>query len=386
MKGLKMDNSSKLYDAIGYGELEEVKKLITPENINKFDTNSITPLMVACHFGSIDVVKFLIEKGADINLCSRDDGYSAFLDALRDGHEKIAEYLLENGADIFVEGTIDGNTPIQYAIDNGFTNIANELLDRKCKITNMNDENIGVLDVACENGYYDIAVKLIKMGAYINNISIDKKTPLTRAAKENQLEIVKLLLNSGADININLNQDYFSTALSQATINGHEEVAEYLYENGAKLSNKNLIKAALIGLAINSSIINFTKKLINDVDDDVINYYEDDMDKVTLVSSAAGMGLLEIVGELVKRGADINAQDILIKSNPLYKAIFNNHPSVVYFLLELGADLTVTDSENKTPLDVAIEEGHNDVIDIFQNYMKKNNINPADICNTTIFH
>ena len=386
MKGLKMDNSSKLYDAIGYGELEEVKKLITPENINKFDTNSITPLMVACHFGSFDVVKFLIEKGADINLCSRDDGYSAFLDALRDGHEKIAEYLLENGADIFVEGTIDGNTPIQYAIDNGFTNIANELLDRKCKITNMNDENIGVLDVACENGYYDIAVKLIKMGAYINNISIDKKTPLTRAAKENQLEIVKLLLNSGADININLNQDYFSTALSQATINGHEEVAEYLYENGAKLSNKNLIKAALIGLAINSSIINFTKKLINDVDDDVINYYEDDMDKVTLVSSAAGMGLLEIVGELVKRGADINAQDILIKSNPLYKAIFNNHPSVVYFLLELGADLTVTDSENKTPLDVAIEEGHNDVIDIFQNYIKKNNINPADICNTTIFH
>jgi len=197
-----MSDIDKITDAILDDDLLEVERLINEENINEFNSYLITPLMLAAHYGRYYIVKSLIEHGADINLCSPDDGYSAFLDALRENYERVALYLSENGADIMVEGTQDGNTPLQYAIDYGMLDIANKLLDKNCKITGTNDMNVRVFDMVCERGYVDIMMKLLKMGADINNKSTDSLTPLIRAIAKNHPKVVYLLLEAGADLTI----------------------------------------------------------------------------------------------------------------------------------------------------------------------------------------
>ena len=144
----------------------------------------------------------------------------------------------------------------------------------------------------------------------------DNFTALSHAAAEGKLDFVKALIEKGADININYQTDYSATPLFQAVMNGNEKIAEFLLTNGAKLSDINLMNFGLLSAAINSSLFKLTMKLINDVSEDVINYSGNEMHGLTLISLASSMGQLEIVGKLVKRGADINRQDLITKNKP----------------------------------------------------------------------
>jgi ankyrin repeat protein len=379
-----MNDIDKIIGAIIDDDILGVERYLDSENINEFNEEFITPLMMASRLGRYYIVKYLVEQGADINLRSPDDGYSPLLDALSSQHEKIALYLMENGANVIVKGS-DGNIPIMFAIEYGQVKAAEKLIELDCDITTTTMWGVNALHGACKNGHFKIVQLLIQKGVNIESVTDNGETPLALACSSGHKNIAEFLISHNADINNGYDKDYSMTPLFLAVKNDHKEIAEYLYSIGAKLSTENLMNAALIGLTINFSMSDFTMKLIDDVNDDVINYYEDDMDKVTLVSSASGMGQLDIVGKLVKRGADINAQDIIIKSNPLFKAIFNNHPRVVYFLLEMGANLKVTDWENNTPLDIALDTQHEEVIEVFNEFIQKNNINPNDICNKDTF-
>lgn len=446
-----MSNVDRIMDAVSKNNLPLVEILLDKGNINEFNYNFVTPLMMASRSGHYHIVKYLVEQGADIDLKSPDDGYSALLDSLSEKHENIALYLIENGADVDTVAN-DGMVPLMFAISNDLTLATKELIEKGCDLFIRTTEGVGALHGACtkgnvkitkmlldrgldanaltninnpplylalNNGNPDVIELLINAGADLNytgnndiplakaacNIDnyalfqkilnktkqIDYKTSknltaLTHAAAKGKFEFVKALVEEGANININFDTDYSLTPLFQALENGNEKVAEYLYDIGAKLSDINLMNVALLMCAIENSFTNLTKKLIRDVNDEVINYYENDIKKKTIISHASLMGQLEIVGELVKRGADINAQDTDLKLNPLLAAVKTNHPKVVYFLLEMGAELKVTDLENNTPFDVAIEKQHDSVIKVIHEFIKKNNINPNDVCNKNTFN
>ena len=56
---------------------------------------SRTPLHVASQFGHLEIVKFLIENGADPQLKSK-SGLTAYGYAIEDGQSHVAEYLKGN--------------------------------------------------------------------------------------------------------------------------------------------------------------------------------------------------------------------------------------------------------------------------------------------------
>jgi ankyrin repeat protein len=66
---------------------------------------------------------------------------------------------------------------------------------------------------------------------------------------------------------------------------------------------------------------------------------------------AARHGLVEIAGELLEAGADIDRPDILGRT-PLHLAV--RHPSMVSFLVAEGATLNPRDHLSNTPLHAAI--------------------------------
>jgi ankyrin repeat protein len=158
-------------DALQRGDVDAIRDRVVgePGYIHERDFVGDTPLLNAIAFGNLDLVRFLLEHGADPNV-RVDDGYTCLLTAIEsetvDSREVVAE-LIRVGADIHAAGT-NGWTP---------------------------------LHMAAARGHVEKARILIGAGADVNlRTEIDAlETPLMEAAFTGQPAMVRLLLQHGAD-------------------------------------------------------------------------------------------------------------------------------------------------------------------------------------------
>lgn len=91
-------------------------------------TSEGVPMMcVATRSDCVSRVKWLLEKGADINAISYDRGYSPVMDAVWRKNPELTEFLVDNGADLsFVSS--DGQPILVLAVGNGNLRIVELLL------------------------------------------------------------------------------------------------------------------------------------------------------------------------------------------------------------------------------------------------------------------
>ncbi|MEW8505745.1 MAG: ankyrin repeat domain-containing protein [Candidatus Thiodiazotropha sp.] len=174
--------------------------------------------------------------------------------------------------------------------------------------------------------------EILKTGADVNSKTINGHVPITVAAMFGNLEAAKLLLEFGADIN---HMTRRGTPLHNASKLGQAEFVKYLLENGADTdlvndSEEDWLKGmnALHYAAYNASL-NVLKLLL----DSGMNVDVRTGQGMTPLMYAAMMDNEYIVGELLKRGADIeakykqyddNKKRILYEWTPLSHAINNN--------------------------------------------------------------
>jgi ankyrin repeat protein len=114
------------------------------------------------------------------------------------GQVDIVRALLDSGADINARTIISDWTPLMAAASEGKTAVVQILLDRGADINARSPSGNTALMVAARNGQVATLQILLERGADVNERTPDGVSTLSAAAAFGQLHSVRLLLNQGA--------------------------------------------------------------------------------------------------------------------------------------------------------------------------------------------
>jgi ankyrin repeat protein len=221
--------------AIEKGDLDAVKALV--ESGSKADTlieygeHKITPLMKACWDGELEIAKYLLDQGANINAAD-DQGATPLSNAISREHSEIVQFLVDRGVKVNIKdireftpttqaaaaGNVEiikilakaggdltaetmGLTPLMFAVSAGKEEMVRTLVDLGAPVNQSPKKtNVGstALFYAVYGGKPDMVKLLIDLKANVNVRTKDGDTPLKAAQKGDQEEIIEILKAAGA--------------------------------------------------------------------------------------------------------------------------------------------------------------------------------------------
>lgn len=388
-------NTPLMYACAG-GHIDVVKLLIENNaNVEDHNANGHTPLMEAASAGHVAVAKILVENGASINSHSDEFKESALTLACYKGHLEMVRFLLEAGADQ-EHKTEEMHTALMEASMDGHVEVARLLLDSGAQVNMPADSFESPLTLASCGGHVELAMLLLERGANIEEVNDEGYTPLMEAAREGQEEMVALLLSQGADIN-SQTEETQETALTLACCSNSLEVAEFLIKAGADIergANTPLMEASqeghlelvkhLIGAGanVNATTASGETALMYACENGHTNVAEILLDAGadleheaeagrTGLMKAARAGHLSTVQFLVSRGGNINKVTSNNDHTPLSLACAGGHINVVEYLLSQGADPTQRLKDNSTMLIEAARGGHTKVVQLLIDFSSR---------------
>lgn len=201
-RGMGRRIRSPLYVAAG-ASLEAVKLCLA----NGVDINGVHPaykstaLSAAAAAGKIDVVKYLLRKGAGVNVGPKK--YRPIMNAVYRDRTEMVKLLLKNGADLTALRNPYADVLVSACVGSPPALVALLLdADQGLEINGCvtNGRKAGPLHVAAEHGNTKVIELLLERGAELDARRGPKgETPLHWAARATNMEAVKVLLKAGAD-------------------------------------------------------------------------------------------------------------------------------------------------------------------------------------------
>jgi ankyrin repeat protein len=275
-----------------------------------------TPLVMATSMGHVELVKFLVKQGADIEAKDQQGRTSLFfaikntfenvfavLKAGEDNEKKyftVADFLISHGADINCQD-INGDSPLLYVTHSGSGSLA--------------------------------AMKyLIEKGANVNRENNEGMTPIIVAVKDNKLEKVQLLINSGS-LDLNKKESLGRPPLWFSAQNTGMECAKLLIDHGADINERLPSGNTLLMDAIQREFFVFADLLMEKGAG--VNGVNKKGETALII--AVEKNNLGIIKNLVERGADINAKDNT-GITPFFAANRGGNQSIIEYLEKNGAD------------------------------------------------
>ncbi|CAG08390.1 unnamed protein product, partial [Tetraodon nigroviridis] len=196
------------------GQFDKLKQSILSDKslASKTDQDRRTALHWACSAGHTDIVEFLLDVGAEVNL--QDD---VSLDQGR-----IPLRLV---------------TPLHIAASAGREDIVRALISKGAQLNSVNQNGCTPLHYAASKDRYEIALMLLENGADPNATDRLESTPLHRASAKGNYRLIQLLLRQSASTNIQDSQG--NTPLHLACDEERVEAAKLLVEHGASIYIEN---------------------------------------------------------------------------------------------------------------------------------------------------
>ena len=282
----------------------------------------ITPLFLACENGNAAMAELLLRSGADPNVTLR-GGETLLMTAARTGKVETVRRLLAHGAEVGVRENVSGQSALMWAAAEGHADVVRTLL----------------------NAGSDLGLRLAS-----------GFTPLLFAAREGHLEVARVLLDAGADPNDMIKPPpdepsrargyhgappFGASALMIAVENANYELATKLVEAGADPND------ARAGYTVLHAIARVRKPGHGDNDPPP--------------QGSGRMTSLEFVEWIASRGADLNSRMTkhvnlgntrLSKrgATPFFLAAQSADADLIRLLARLGADRSVGNTDDSTPL------------------------------------
>ncbi|XP_051960222.1 poly [ADP-ribose] polymerase tankyrase-1-like isoform X3 [Xyrauchen texanus] len=355
--------STPLHFAAGFGRKDVVEHLLqTGANVHARDDGGLIPLHNACSFGHAEVVSLLLCQGGDpnardnwnytplheaaikgkIDVCIGEYKKDELLEAARSGNEEKLMALLtplnvnchaSDGRKSTSQKML--STPLHLAAGYNRVRIVQLLLQHGADVHAKDKGGLVPLHNACSYGHYEVTELLLKHGACVNAMDLWQFTPLHEAASKNRVEVCSLLLSHGADPT--LVNCHGKSAVDMAPTPELKERLTYEFKGHS------LLQAAR----------------------------EADMTKVKKTLA------LEI----------INFKHPQTQETALHCAVASPHPKrkqVTEMLLRKGANVNEKNKDFMTPLHVAAERAHNDIMEVLQKHGAK--MNAVDTLGQTALH
>ena len=396
-----------IYCAVKNKNLNMIKILLN----NNFDLKREPSILsYAIENGDENIIKYLLEKGSDIDDTSI-NGMSVLYDAVLNLNPKLVEYFLEKGASIegagnsyiygniitaatgskfnnkydkfpvdlealeksaensakimetiiskadknFINDYLDGKTPLIIAVGNSYLETAKILIENGADVNAVDFEGWSALSYAVNNGDIEIAKLLITNKAKIKGeLLLAIKSPIV----ESRIDMMKLLIENGANINYADENEF--TPLNTAIEIGDMELTKFLITNGANVNSLMPYGGVnLIGWAISENNMDLLQILIENGAN--VNYTDGDSLGGTPLMTASRLGLDNVVRILLSRNADINAVD-MNGNTALHTAALNSQLSVIKLLLEKNPNLDIQNEVGNTALHLAVISGNIDIV------------------------
>ena len=329
-----------LLRAAEQGDAAHIESILDgrPELIDQRGTlDGHSGLRTALHFGvhHRDVVRALLERGADPNIRDEGDDAMPLHFAAERGDMEIVKLLVEHGADTVGEGTMHQLNVLGWAICWDYvhqTDVANYLLANGAKHTIHTAVALGDVDVI-----RDVARRTPADVDQPMDQTNRRRRPLHLAVVKKQPGALQALIDAGADVNARDASGL--TPLDQAALDAEIEMANILVAHGAKVD----LPAAVA--------------LERDQDIDRLLREEPDALKpgnrwAGLIVRAAARSSGRLIEKLIELGASPNAIDNAATSvdetegySALHAAAWHGNTDAITVLMRHGANVRLRDSK-----------------------------------------
>ena len=426
------DGDTSILSAIeGYCNVNTMQRLVdNGAKVNATNNKGLTALLKACAYRQMDVVKVLLEAGADPTIV--DDVHYSSLHAAVDGRcsKDTLHVLIDYGAHIDATRK-DGTNALLRACTTGQSDSVMFLLEAGAGVSITKPNGDTCLHTAVKGKCCKEALqKIIEQGINVNTLNNRGETPLFHACLSAQGESVKLLLEKGADPNITYADGYTSlhtavhgccandalqeiithgvyvdaqnidgeTALWLACSYRQQDSVKILLEAGANPNIASTDRCTSLHAAVNGGC---SKNILSALLDHGADVNAITRNNETALKIACEMGNInsinvllnagasphiadtngdpclhyalnagcskEILQTIISHGADMNATTTN-NVTALVKAVNNRNMGAINVLLNAGADTNITNGDGDTCLHDAVTNGNKDVLQLLLNH------------------
>ncbi|XP_065556118.1 serine/threonine-protein phosphatase 6 regulatory ankyrin repeat subunit C-like [Artemia franciscana] len=355
-KMIKNDDERKLtgtplHHAVISGDLEVIKMVLDKgADVNARDIYGESPLHLAASSRcSQTVVKRLLKLGADVHI-RNENGESPLHLAASQEHPKSVENFLKSGVDVNIRIT-RGQSLLHLAALFGHPKTVEYLLKSGADVNKRNNNGESPLHLATFHGHSQTAECLSRCGAEVNARDIYGKSPLHLAAFRGHTQTAECLLRSGEEVNARDIND--RSPLHLAAFRGHTQTAECLSSCGAEVNARDIYGKIPLHLAAFRGHTQTAECLLRSGEE--VNAR--DIYGRSPLHFAALLGHTQTAECLLRSGADVNARDIHGRS-PLHLAAFRGHTQTAECLLRSGADVDARKINGERPIHLVAHCGN----------------------------
>ncbi len=387
------NNVTLLHAAVKGKHLDIIKQLLDQGiDPNETDEEGHSALQLAAKNGDLDSFKLLMQRGAEIKALDKSNAGVLHYACGWDKPIDMAKFLVEQGLDVNLKNK-EGETALLIAVKNENLAVALYLIDKKANLNDQDEKGNTALHYAVEKYSKKMMVLLLLKGADIN---IKNKEGL------NVVDLVEKKFTHDKDYSNLLKGEYQSYVMDGKSIFDFEtldDVVLYI-ANGGKLevvndNNQSLVQVAiernktdvvsyLVSLGLSLPQLHTKEQNVNALDKDgytalmdcaVHNYYDN---AKALLKAGAKIDMQDERGRtalyittvlksydtaqlLLENGADVNLEtkegDV-----PLLNAVRNRDIKMVDLLLKYKANIDVTDAQHNTALHIAVMNADEEII------------------------